>query len=294
MLELFVQLYHAHYKKWLVLSLCLLFLSLGYLGVKYLTTGEFAARGVSLKGGITLTVPLETNVNLASIQPSIIAALPQADLSVRGIYDRGNLKAMIVEASDVEVPALLDAVRTAGIVLEEGTYSVESMGSSLGERFYRQTLFATLFAFLCMSLVVYATFREVVPALFVILCAFSDILSTLAVVSFLDMKLSTASIAAFLMLIGYAIDENILLTTRVLRRKEGTIPERISDAMGTGLTMTMTAFAAVLVSYFFSDADTLKQIMFIMMIGLLWDVIYTWAQNAGILRWYIERKGLRT
>ena len=294
MLESIVHLYHAHYKKWLVLSLCLLFLSLGYLGIKYATTGEVAARGVSLKGGITLTVPLETSVDLATLQSSLSAALPQADLSVRGIFDRGRLKAMIVEASDVAVPDLLESVRKEGVVLQEGTYSIESMGSSLGDRFYRQTLFATLFAFLCMSLVVYATFREIVPALFIILCAFSDILSTFAVVSFLDMKLSTASIAAFLMLIGYAIDENILLTTRVLRRKEGTIPDRISDAMGTGLTMTMTAFAAVLVAYLFSDADTMKQIMFIMMVGLLWDVIYTWAQNAGILRWYLEHKGLRT
>ena len=286
--------YHTHYKLWLLVSLCILFISLGYIGVNYLATGEVAARGVSLKGGITLTVPLETSVDLVHLQSLLSAALPKADLSVRGIFDRGNLKAMIVEASDVEVPQLLEVVRAEGVVLEEGKYSVESMGSSLGERFYRQTIFATLFAFLCMSLVVYVTFRETVPALFVILCAFSDIVSTLAVVSFLGIKLSSAGIAAFLMLIGYSVDTDILLTTRVLRNKEGTIADRITDALRTGLTMTLTALAAVLAGYVFSDADTMKQIMFIMIVGLIFDMIYTWGQNAGILRWHLERKGLRS
>jgi len=32
----------------------------------------------------------------------------------------------------------------------------------------------------------------------------------------------------------------------------------------------------------------IKQIMFILMVGLVFDVVYTWIQNAGILRWYME------
>jgi preprotein translocase subunit SecF len=166
------------------------------------------------------------------------------------------------------------------------------MGSSLGASFYKQTIKAIVIAFILMSLVVYATFRSLVPALFVVLTAFSDIVSTLAVVSLLDIKLSTAGIAAFLMLIGYSVDTDILLTTKVLKRKSegGTIFQRTVGAMKTGCVMTLTGLAAALVGYFFSQSDVIKQIMLIIAIGLVFDLIYTWCQNAGILRWYLEKK----
>ena len=141
-----------------------------------------------------------------------------------------------------------------------------------------------------MSLVVFITFRNVVASSFVILAAASDIISTLAVISFLGVQLSTAGIAAFLMLIGYSVDTDILLTTRVLKRKEGTVKERIGNAARTGLTMSLTSLAAVLAAYFFSSSDTIQQIMLVISIGLIFDIIYTWLQNATILRLYLERK----
>ena len=41
-------------------------------------------------------------------------------------------------------------------------------------------------------------------------------------------------IAAFLLLIGYSIDSDILLTTKVLKRRMGTLFERVKSAMKTG------------------------------------------------------------
>ncbi|MBI4017141.1 MAG: protein translocase subunit SecF [Candidatus Aenigmarchaeota archaeon] len=289
MFEFMFQLYHLHNRKLLVFSLLVLALCVGSLFVNYARTGEFAARGVSLKGGITLTVPVGGAVDIRQLQTVLSSELSGADINVRGIANKGVLAALIVEASDVEEFVLLDALRAQGIVLDEGKYSVEVMGSGLGQNFFRQTFYAVLFAFLCMSLVVYVTFRDLVPSFFVILAAFSDIVSTLAVVSFFEIKLSTAGIAAFLMLIGYSVDTDILLTTRVLKRKEGSLNERIESAVRTGLLMSLTSLVAVVLAYFFTDSDVIRQIMFILLVGLCFDVLYTWAQNAGILRLYLER-----
>jgi preprotein translocase subunit SecF len=76
----------------------------------------------------------------------------------------------------------------------------------------------------------------------------------------------------------------------VLKRKEGTVKERIGNAARTGLTMSLTSLAAVLAAYFFSSSDTIQQIMLVISIGLIFDIIYTWLQNATILRLYLERK----
>ena len=129
-----------------------------------------------------------------------------------------------------------------------------------------------------------------VPSIAVILAAFCDIVITLAVFNLTGIKLSTAGIAAFLILIGYSVDTDILLTTRVLKRKEGTIVERIYGAMKTGLTMTITTLIVTLIAFIFVQNEVIKQIMLIIFIGLIVDIIMTWIWNVGILRIYLERK----
>ena len=294
MFESLLNAFHAHHRKLLALSLTILLLSILTLFVNYARSGEFVSRGVSLKGGITLTMTIDKEVNIEQLQSSLVSALPKADISIKGITERGRQAAIIIEASDVTEQELFDALKIQGFSPAEGKYSIEVMGSSLGQNFFKQVLYAVLFAFACMSIVVYITFRQPLPSLFVILAAFSDIVSTLAVVSFFEIKLSTAGVAAFLMLIGYSVDTDILLTTRVLKRKEGSLNERIEGALHTGLLMTATSLVATLLAYFFTDSEVIRQIMFILSIGLAFDVLYTWAQNAGILRIYLERKNSAT
>jgi preprotein translocase subunit SecF len=107
--------------------------------------------------------------------------------------------------------------------------------------------------------------------------------------------LSVASVGALLMLIGYSVDTDILLTTRVLKRREGTINERAIDAMKTGITMAAAAIGSMvtlylIVIFFIPYAGTLSQIAAVLIIGLSADVLATWLMNLGVLRWYMEAK----
>jgi preprotein translocase subunit SecF len=285
-----LNIYDKQYKKLLLITIFLLLFAIGFLCYQYATTGEFVQKGVSLKGGITVTIPISNAVDTNLLQSNIASNLPNADIGVRTVTEAGRLKAIIVEAADVEIKELEAAIETAGIQLIEDQYTIESMGSALGQRFFKQTLTAIIIAFFAMGIVVFITFRKTVPSLFVILAASSDMICTLAVVSALGVKLSTAGVAAFLMLIGYSVDTDILLTTRVIRRKEGAIFQRILGAMKTGMTMSMTSFLAAIVAYTFTTSDVIKQIMLIIIIGLAFDMLNTWIQNAGILRWHLERK----
>lgn len=133
--------------------------------------------------------------------------------------------------------------------------------------------------------------KHSIPAFMVILSIFSNIVMTLAVVNLLGMSLSLAGIVAFLMIIGYSVDTDILLTTRVLRGRHS-INRELSDAFKTGLTMTLTSMVAVgtalIVVYNFGSV--LNQIFTILLIGLSFDIFNTWTANAGILKWYVEAK----
>ena len=134
-----------------------------------------------------------------------------------------------------------------------------------------------------------------IPSFAVIFSASADILMTLAVVDILGIHVSSAGIVAFLMLIGYSVDTDILLTSRLLRDKEGSVNHRLFGAFKTGMTMTLTAIAAVGVSFaiVYSFSETLKQIFGIILIGLVFDMMNTWITNASILKWFMEVKKLQ-
>jgi len=284
--------YDKKYKSLLFVSLSLLILSIVILGVNYTRTGDLFHKGVTLKGGLTVTIPIDKIYDIHTLEKELGDKFQKADISVREVTEAGKPIALIIEAADITGDELIAALPDMGLPIKEGDYSIESMGSSLGARFFQQTSKALIFAFIAMALVVFITFRAIVPSLFVILAAFSDITCTLAITVLLGMKLSTAGIAAFLMLIGYSVDTDILLTTKVLKRKRegGTIFERTTKAMRTGVLMSLTSLVAAFAGFMLSQSDVIKQIMIIITIGLLIDMIMTWFQNASILRWWMEKK----
>jgi len=117
----------------------------------------------------------------------------------------------------------------------------------------------------------------------------------LALVDYLGIKLSAAGIAAFLMLVGYSVDTDILLTTRVLKIKEGSLNQRIFGSFKTGIFMTTTALVAVLPAFLLltSLPDSFRQIFIILSFGLLADIMNTWLTNVSIIKWYCEVKKIQ-
>ncbi len=150
---------------------------------------------------------------------------------------------------------------------------------------------AFILSSLILVLILGASIRYSIPGFTVIFCAFTDILMTLAVVNLLGMTISTGGIIAFLMLIGYSVDTDILLTTRVIKRKEDSVNKRIYEAFKTGMTMTLTSIVVVLVGLAITSSfsATLQEIFTVLLIGLFFDMFNTWITNASLIKWYAEK-----
>ena len=286
------QVYEQNYKKLLLIPFIILILAMVQIGAQYAATGDFVNKGISLKGGSTITVDYDSSINLVELESYLNGKFPRADINVRTLSSAGQIVSVAIDSDAQEAEEInsLLAVVKEKLSLSEDSYSVEVMGSSLGKSFFKQTFIALIIAFILMGLVVLVYFRSVAPSMAVMLAAFSDIVVTLAIFNLTGIKLSTAGIAAFLMLIGYSVDTDILLSTRVLKRKAGSVMDRVYSAMKTGLTMSATTLSALLVALFFVQGEVVKQIMIILFIGLLVDLVMTWIQNVGILRLYLERK----
>ncbi|MFH0979179.1 MAG: hypothetical protein V1837_07835 [Candidatus Woesearchaeota archaeon] len=286
--------FDKNYKRLVIITQVMLVLAILQIGFQVVHTGDFINKGISLKGGVTLTFADNQNIDTNALLRSLKQSFPNNDINVRTLSQAGQPSGIVVEA-DFSINDKASVDKILGLVQqfygkELKDYSVENISSSLSTGFFSQVVFALILAFIFMGIVVVVTFRTAVPSFAVILCGFSDIIETIAVVNLTGMKLGTASIAAFLMLIGYSVDTDILLTTKVIKQKGGAVIDRVWRATKTGLTMTMTTVGAVLVGLFFTQSDSIRQIMIIIIIGLVIDMFNTWIQNVAILRWYEERK----
>jgi preprotein translocase subunit SecF len=142
-----------------------------------------------------------------------------------------------------------------------------------------------------MGIIVFLIFRTLVPSTAVILAAVSDIIVTLAALQALGIDLSLPGLAALLMLIGYSVDTDIMLTTRLLKGSED-FRSKHRYALKTGLTMSLTTIGALIALLVAGLSPILSQIATVLLIGLVTDICFTWLQNSTLLRWYMERKGL--
>ncbi len=173
------------------------------------------------------------------------------------------------------------------------SFSVRDIGPSLGSYFLSQSETALIVAFVLIALLVFYYFRTPVVSFAVVQSALYDAILGYAALGFFGIPLSLATIAPLLMLIGYSVDTDIMLTDRILKRREGTPVERASGAFITGMMMTWTGIVALSVLFIvasYANIETLKNISLILVIGLFGDIIATWCTNAVLVLWHLERK----
>src|SRR3989344_6515834 len=209
------KLYLYHYKKVMIFPIILLILSIIVLGIQQARTGSIINRDISLQGGISATITTEHPVDIQQLEQGLRTNFPDSDINVRELGDltTGKKIGILVELTNAKNDQLQPFLeKQLGISLTSQNYSVEEIGASLSSSFFRELILTLIFSFLFMSIVVFIAFRKVVPSTAVIFTAFTDIVVTLAIVSIINLRISTAGVAAFLLLIGYSIDTDILLT----------------------------------------------------------------------------------
>ena len=286
LLDKLKHIYITEYKKLFFTPIVLFILSSLILFITYTQTGFFMKRDVTLQGGVSLTITTDYS-DLEYLESYIIERFPESTVNIRTIEARGNIIGIIIDASDINEKDLLKTVQE---IINFEDYSLETMGSSLGSSFFKQMFVAVLVAFLFMGFVFQLYFRNLYATFAALLSAFLDIFITIGIMDLLNVRLTAGGIAAYLMLIGYSVDTSILLSTKLLKEESRDLIKSLFRAMKTGLTMSAAGIAATGISFLLTNNVTLKQIMLILIVGLVIDLITTWIGNVSLLRYYLEKK----
>jgi preprotein translocase subunit SecF len=263
------------------IPLVFLIISLVMLALNMAATGMPVTPGIDFSGGTAVTIittdtPAQLQTTFAGYPLNDIGDVNNGKFLKFGTMDDAKYQSLSQLISQKYPDAKIDQI-----------------GESFGKSLQYQAVIAIIFSFIGMAIVIFLSFRTFVPSIAVVLSAFADMAMTAAVMNIVGIPLSLGTTAALLMLIGYSVDSDILLTNRVLKR-QGKLNDKLMGAFHTGIIMTSTTLAAATALFivsWFGSVQILMEISAVLLIGLVADIFNTWLTNVGILKWYVLKGG---
>src|ERR1700678_603509 len=197
-------------------------------------------------------------------------------------------------------PAVISTLNN-GFVLGNFTIrNVEVVGPKVGAQLRRQAIFATLYAL--AGMLVYIAFRfEWVYGIAAVIAVFHDVLITLGFFSLFHYEISLTVIAALLTLVGYSMNDTIVIFDRVredqrLMRREP-FPVIVNKAINQTLSRTILTsgltFLTVLV-LFLLGGEVLRAFSFAMVVGVVIGTYSSFGIAAPIVVWWNKYRGQGT
>jgi preprotein translocase subunit SecF len=172
-------------------------------------------------------------------------------------------------------PVVISTLRDAFYTGPFAVVNVEIVGPKVGADLRRQAVFVTLYAL--AGMLVYIALRfELVYGAAAVLAVFHDVLITLGLFSLLHFEISLTVIAALLTLVGYSMNDTIVIFDRIrenlrLMRREPfkTIVNRsINQTLSRTILTSGLTFMTVLV-LFLMGGQVLRSFSFALVVGIL-------------------------
>jgi len=247
-------------------------------------------------GGVRSPVPLGvdfrggTEVQVQFVQPPDTGAIRQA-MQAAGIkdssvetYDEARLNEVLISLPEQHDETALEAGQKQVLDALHGHYSnaivpsgtkVDVVGPTVGHQLEKQALLATLYSLLGM--LVYLWFRfQLIYGVAAVVAVFHDTLITVGAFALTGQEISLTVIAAILTLVGYSMNDTIVVFDRIrenlrLSRRES-LPDVVNRSINQTLSRTVLTsgltFLTVLSLYIFGGA-VLKGFSFALVVGIL-------------------------
>jgi preprotein translocase subunit SecF len=289
--EKFVIFYKKNYKKLLLLPALMFLISIGFIAHTTVKEGVPIYRDVSLKGGLSAIINVDTITSSEELKIHLEDSYSTNSFSVSELFEDGKKIGFIID-TDLDEDSLKSNIETKfDTSFEFGdNYNSNFISPTLSSTFFKQAMYILLISFVLMSIVIFLYFKQLVPSGAVVLSAIFDIIVTVGILNMMQFKISIAGIGALIMIIGYSIDTDVLLTNRTYKEKGNNYFEKTGYAFKTGVLMSFTTLVTGIAAMILTNSSVIFEIALILVVGLLVDFISTWFQNAGILLWWLNDK----
>jgi preprotein translocase subunit SecF len=288
-------------KKWYFLGFSLIFSVAGLLSILF---WHHIPLGVDFKGGTQIRVSFAQTPNEDHIRQAMDKAGVR-DFRIQRISDPSGHAANKVlialpeaSASDASHDAGRQAVENAlaanyhdsAATIEQ----VEIVGPTAGKQLQKQAFLATIYSLIGM--LIYLWFRfELIYGVAAVVAVFHDTLITIGAFSLTNQEITLTVIAALLTLIGYSMNDTIVVFDRIRENLATSRRESLADVVNRSINQTLSrtvissglTFLTVLSLYLFGG-EVLHGFSFALVIGILIGTYSSIAVAAPMLVAYQE------
>tara|TARA_B100001093_G_scaffold518564_1_gene603880 strand:+ start:2890 stop:5751 length:2862 start_codon:yes stop_codon:yes gene_type:complete len=265
-------------KKAYIFSTLLLVLGIASLSTRGLN------QGVDFVGGRTYVVRFDQDVVTQNVRSSLATPLetaPEVKTFGKANQVKITTKFMIDEkASDEVVDAkLIEGLSTLGANYE--VMSSQLVGPTIADDIKQSAVWAVLFSLVVIFVYILIRFRKMSYSIGAVAAVFHDVLIVLALFSILygrlpfSLEIDQAFIAAILTVIGYSLNDTVVVFDRVREYfgiKSGSRDEIVDAALNSTLSRTintsLTTFFVLLIIFLFGG-EVIRGFMFALMIGVV-------------------------
>jgi preprotein translocase subunit SecF len=276
--------------KWYFLAFSMIFSVAGLIsmGFHWARIGSPVPLGVDFKGGTQVQVQFAQPPDVNRIREAMKAA-GIGDVSIQTIksVDQPNGNEVLISLPEQQNEASLDAGRKQIVDALQAHYDnpasvikTDVVGPTVGKQLERQALLATLYSM--GGMLVYLWFRfQLIYGVAAVVACFHDTLITVGAFSLasdlgFNMEISLTVIAAILTLVGYSMNDTIVVFDRIrenlrLSRRES-LPDVVNRSINQTLSRTVLTsgltFLTVLSLYIFGG-QVLRGFSFALVVGIL-------------------------
>jgi preprotein translocase subunit SecF len=246
-------------------------------------TGSIVPLGIDFRGGTEVQIKFQQTPDVAAIR----AALSTSGIKDASVvlYDVPSANEVLISLPEQQNESSLDSGRTVIVNALQQHYSnsfdpktgikVDVVGPTVGKQLELQALKATLLSMLGMLVYLWFRFQLIYGVAAVVAC-FHDTLITIGAFALTNQEISLTVIAAILTLVGYSMNDTIVVFDRIrenlrLSRKE-TLPDVVNRSINQTLSRTVLTsgltFLTVLSLYIFGG-QVLRGFSFALVVGIL-------------------------
>jgi preprotein translocase subunit SecF len=288
-------------KKWYFLGFSLIFSIAGILAMAshWAKIGSPVPLGVDFRGGTQVQVQFQNPPDTNEIRQATEAAGIK-DASIRS-YGTSGTNEMLISLPEQQDETSLDAGRARIVGALQAHYNnpftvrnVQVVGPTVGKQLEKQAGLATLYSLLGMLVYLWFRFQLIYGVAAVIAC-FHDTLITVGFFALTNQEISLTVIAAILTLVGYSMNDTIVVFDRIrenlrLSRREP-LPDLVNRSINQTLSRTVLTsgltFLTVLSLYIYGG-PVLRGFSFALVVGILIGTYSSIAVAAPMLVAYQE------
>jgi preprotein translocase subunit SecF len=226
----------------------------------------------SLAAVLTEKDPLFLRVNAGDRYPQLAKSI----LNYRN-SDANGILTNFEDLSKVPgvTPAVLNTIKSSFSLGPFAIRDIEIVGPKVGAELRKQAIYVTLYAL--GGMLVYIAFRfEWVYGAAAVLAVFHDVLITLGFFSLLRFEISLTVIAALLTLVGYSMNDTIVIFDRIRENNRLLRREAFADVVNKSINQTLSrtiltsglTFLTVLV-LFLMGGQVLRAFSFALVVGIV-------------------------